>query len=139
MPQSTSFRISADARGRLAERAGRDKISATSLLERLISEGIDALDHPGIVHRGPIHDRRAALAGGPDVWEVVGRLRELEGGQEQRIAVLAVETGLNPRQLRIALDYAAARPDDVRERIADNDKEIRASRAAAAHRDALLA
>ncbi len=39
--------------------------------KRLIIEGVDPLDHPGIVYRGPSHDRRAALAGGPDVWEII--------------------------------------------------------------------
>ena len=47
------------------------------MLERLIIEGVDTLDHPGIVYRGPSHDRRAALAADPDVWEIVGRLRDL--------------------------------------------------------------
>jgi hypothetical protein len=41
--------------------------------------------------RGPAHDRRAALAVGPDVWEIVARLRELDGPEEQRIAVLSEE------------------------------------------------
>jgi hypothetical protein len=72
---STSFRISDDARARLASRAAREGISATALLDRLIVEGTDQLDYPGIVFRGPVHDRRAALAGGPDVWEVIARLR----------------------------------------------------------------
>ena len=139
MASSTSFRISDDARRRLAERARGERTSATSLLERLISEGIDVLDHPGIVHRGSAHDRRAALAAGPDVWEVVGRLRELEGSEEERVAVLAAESDLHPRLVRIALDYAAAHPDDVRERIERNDEAARVSRDAVGRRGALLA
>lgn len=57
MPRSTSFRISDDAKRRLASRAERDGLSATSLLERLNIEGVDALDHPGLIHRGPPHAR----------------------------------------------------------------------------------
>lgn len=108
-------------------------------MERLILEGVDALDHPGIVHRGPAHDRRAALAAGPDVWEVVARLQQLEGAEEERIATLAAETDLHPRLIRVALDYPALQSDDVNDRIRRNEIAIKASRRAAAQRDALLA
>lgn len=136
--KSTSFRISEQARARLAERAAREGVSATALLERLIIEGIDALDHPGVVFRGPTHDRRAALAAGPDVWEVIARLRELEGSEEQRIATLAAESALHPRQIRLALDYAAAHPDDIQTRIERNEAAAEASRRTARQRAALL-
>lgn len=137
--RSTSFRISDGARRRLASRAEQDRVSATALLEQLIIEGVDVLDHPGIVHRGPRHDRRAALAAGPDVWEVIGRLRQLEGGEEERIAALAAETDLHSRLIRLALDYAALHPDDVNDRIRRNETVAEASRRAARQRDALLA
>ncbi len=136
--RSTSFRISDEARARLAEQAARQGVSATALLERLILEGVDALEHPGIVFRGPPHDRRAALAAGPDVWEVIARLRELGGDEEQRIAALAAESDLHPREIRLALDYAAAHPDDVQARIERNEAESAASRQAAQQRAALL-
>jgi hypothetical protein len=136
--KSTSFRISEEARARLAEQAAREGISATALLERLILEGVDALEHPGIVFRGPPHDRRAALAAGPDVWEVIARLRELEGGEERRIATLAAESDLHPREIRLALDYAAAHPEDVQARIERNEAEAEASRRAAQQRKALM-
>src|ERR1700735_4266448 len=85
---STSFRISDTARARLSSRAAREGMTATALLDQLIIEGTDQLDYPGIVFRGPAHDRRAALAVGPDVWEVVARLQELQGSEEQRISIL---------------------------------------------------
>jgi len=100
---STSFRISAAARTRLAARAARESISATALLDQLIVEGIDQLDYPGIVFRGPGHDRRATLAGGPDVWEVIARLRELDGAEKERIRVLSNESDLHPRLIRRAI------------------------------------
>ncbi|MGI8632684.1 MAG: hypothetical protein ACR2NA_09095 [Solirubrobacterales bacterium] len=136
--KSTSFRLSEEARARLGEQAAFESFSATALLERLILEGIDALEHPGIVFRGPPHDRRAALAAGPDVWEVVGRLRELGGSEEQRIASLAAESDLHPREIRLALDYAAADPEDVTSRIERNQVEAEASRRAVDQREALL-
>src|SRR5260221_12806153 len=107
MATSTSFRISDAARTRLASRAARDGTSATALLDQLIVEGIDQLDYPGIVFRGPAHDRRAALAAGPDVWEIAARLQELDGSEEQRISLLAAESDVHPRLILNALYYAA--------------------------------
>lgn len=138
MAASTSFRISDTARTRLASRAAREGTSATVLLDELIIEGIDQRDHPGIVFRGPAHDRRAALAGGPDVWEVIARLQELGGTEEHRISLLSEETALHPRLIRTAVDYAAERPEDVRERIDRNRAMAERSRAAATERAALL-
>lgn len=139
MATSTSFRISDAARARLSSRATREGTSATALLDRLIVEGVDQLDYPGIVFRGPAHDRRAALAGGPDVWEVIARLRELDGSEEQRIDLLSAESALHPRLIRIALDYAAERPDDTLARIEQNRDMTDRSRAASHRREALLA
>ena len=138
-PRSTSFRLSDEARRRLSERAEREGLSVTALLERLIVEGVDTLDHPGIVYRGPAHARRAALAAGPDVWEIVARLRELDRGEEERIAALAAESDLHPRQIRTALEFAARHPDDVEARIARNEQAIAEGRRAAEQRQTLLA
>jgi hypothetical protein len=136
---STSFRISDTARARLASRAAREGVTVTALLDQLIIESTDQLDHPGIVFRGPAHDRRAALAAGPDVWEIIARLQELEGSEEQRINVLAAESDLHPRLVRIALDYAAEHTDEIRERIDRNRAMAERSRQTARQREALLA
>jgi hypothetical protein len=137
--RSTSFRISDTAKTMLASRAAREGMTATALLDRLIIEGIDQLDYPGITFRGPAHDRRAALAAGPDVWEIVARLQELDGSEEQRISRLAAESELHPRNIRIALDYAADHPDEVQERIGRNRAMAEQSRKTAQQREALLA
>jgi len=90
---STSFRISDTSRTRLAARAAREGMTATALLDQLIIEGTDQLDYPGVIFRGPAHDRRAALAAGPDVWEVVARLQELEGNTQTRSGNASPATG----------------------------------------------
>lgn len=135
---STSFRISETTRDRLASHAAQEGTSATALLEQLIVEGVEQRDYPGIVFRGPAHDRRAALAGGPDVWEIVGRLQELDGTEEHRISLLAEESELHPRIIRLALDYAAEHADDVLARIERNRAMAERSRAASQRRGALL-
>jgi len=139
MAASTSFRISDATKARLASRAAREGMTATALLGQLIVEGIDQLDYPGISFRGPAHDRRAALAAGPDVWEVVARLQELDGSEEQRITLLSAESDLHPRLIRIALDYAADHADEVRVRIDRNRAMAERSRLTLEQREALLA
>ena len=139
MAASTSFRISDATKARLASRAAREGMTATALLGQLIVEGIDQLDYPGISFRGPAHDRRAALAAGPDVWEIVARLRELDGSEEQRITLLSAESDLHPRLIRIALDYAADHADEVRVRIDRNRAMAERSRRTSEQREALLA
>jgi len=139
MATSTSFRISDTARTRLATRAAREGMTATALLDLLIVEGIDQLDYPGIIFRGPAHDRRAALAAGPDVWEVIARLQELDGSEEQRISLLSAESDLHPRLIRVALDYAAAHSAEIRERIERNQAVAERSRGMSQQRQALLA
>jgi hypothetical protein len=136
---STSFRISETARARLASQAAREGMSATALLDQLIIEGIDQLGYPGIVFRGPTHDRRAALAAGPDVWEAIARLQELDGSEEQRISQLSAESDLHPRLIRVALDYAAEHAEAVRERIDRNRAMTEQSRRTSRQRRALLA
>jgi hypothetical protein len=136
---STSFRISDATKARLASRAAREGMTATALLGQLIVEGIDQLDYPGIIFRGPAHDRRAALAAGPDVWEIVARLQELDGTEEQRISLLSAESELHPRLIRVALDYAADHVDEVRARIDRNRAMAERSRRTSEQREALLA
>jgi hypothetical protein len=109
---STSFRISDTARTRLSSRAAREGMTATALLDQLIIEGTDQLDYSGIVFRG---------------------------SEEQRISILAAESDLHPRLIRIALDYAAEHSGEVRERIDRNRGMTERSRRMAEGREALLA
>lgn len=139
MARSTSFRISDAARSRLSSRAAHEGVTATALLDQFIVEGIDQLDYPGVIFRGPAHDRRAALAAGPDVWEIIARLQELAGTEERRITLLSEESDVHPRLIRIALDYAAEHADEISERIGRNRAMAERSHETAQQRQALLA
>lgn len=61
--------------------------------------------HPGIVFRPGPGGRRAGLAGGPDVWEVVRVLRDVEARGEAAIAKTATLTGLAIHQVRTGARY----------------------------------
>ena len=73
------------------------------------------------------------------MWEIVARLQELEGSEEQRVSLLAAESDLHPRLIRIALDYAAEHAGEIRERIGRNRGMAERSRRMAQERESLLA
>lgn len=84
-------------------------------------------DHPGIVFRDGPTGRRAGLAGGPDVWEVIGALLSsgLEG--DEAIQATAEWSGLNVRQVRDAIGYYSEYPAEVDERIRLNEEDADAA------------
>lgn len=91
-----------------------------------IDESLRAYEHPGVVFRSGPTGRRAALAGGPDVWEIIAALHaiqrespDLEG--DDLAAELTVVTGINRQGIGAALRYYAAYPEEIDERIAANE------------------
>lgn len=123
----------------MTARADWEGMTVTALLDRLITEGCDQMDFSGIAFRGPANDRRAALAAGPDVWEVISRLQELDGSEERRIATLAEESSIHPRLIRLALDYAAEHRDIIQSRIDRNRAMAEHQQQVAEERHRLLA
>jgi uncharacterized protein (DUF433 family) len=81
------------------------------------------VDHPGIVFRDGPAGRRAALAGGPDVWEIVQTLKETGLAHEQAIAATAEWGNLSHAQVNVALRYYADFREEVDERVARNREE----------------
>jgi hypothetical protein len=73
---------------------------------------------PGIIFRSDPAGRRAGVAGGPDVWEIVRDLKRaaMEGAKDSIDAVMNV-TGLDRARIELAAAYYAAHPDEVDERI----------------------
>lgn len=137
--RATSYRLDPTVKGRLEEHAAAQRVPERTLLEQLISEGLDSRDHPGIVYRDGPSGRRAALAVGPDVWEVVSALRHTDGTAEHRVTDLAEQFGLHPRHIRAAIDFAAAHRTEIDAQVAENDAAAERAQAAAEARSALLA
>jgi len=52
--------------------------SVSALAQRLIDEGLRMADHPGVIFKDGPSGRRAALAFGPDIWEIIKFLREVD-------------------------------------------------------------
>lgn len=137
--RATSYRMDPRVKARLEAQAAADGIAERALLERLVVEGLDTLQHPGIVYRDGPAGRRAALAVGPDVWEVVSALRYTSGSDEERVAALAEQFGLHARHIRTAIDFAVAHREDIDEQVAANDAAAERARQLAEQRARLMA
>ena len=135
---ATSYRLSPALKQRLTARAREENTTETALVTRLLDIGLKTADHAGIVYRNGPSGWRAALANGPDVWEVVLGLRSADGHGQAKVIDAADHMSLTERQVRLAIDFAAAYPDEIDERIAANDAEAERVRRIVAARDRLL-
>jgi hypothetical protein len=125
-----SIRMSARTLARLDERARRRSEPKARTAERLIDEGLRMEDHPGITFRDGPTGRRAALAGGPDVWEVIETLQGTGLAGEKAIAATAAWGNLTPAHVRVAVRYYAEYRDEIDDRIQLNRQEAERQRLA---------
>src|SRR5688572_23505892 len=99
-----------------AEASGRE---FSSLTNELLSEAICLRRCPGILFADGPSGRRARIAGtGIDVWEVV---RTYQGLQRSFSRLRRAYHWLSEPQLRAALGYYAAYPDEVDPQIVRNE------------------
>ena len=126
-PTSVRFepRVAERLAGFLATHPGMSTSSATN---RLVDEGLRMAEHPGVTFRDGASGRRAGLAGGPDVWEVIRAVRSARAQEPTLdaagiVALVSENTGVPGRLVRIAIDYWSSHPDEV-------DAEIDAADAA---------
>jgi hypothetical protein len=118
-----SARFDAGVVDRLERRGARSGLNKSRLAERYIDEGVRMDDHPGIVFRDGPTGRRAGLAAGPDVWEVIGALRSTGLQGDEAIQAAAEFSALTVRQVRDAVGYWSEYPDEVDERIRPNHED----------------
>ncbi len=139
MPASVSYRLDPRLKLQLAKRAQADGVSETSLVTRLLDEGLKTSAHPGIVYRDGPAGRRAAVAGGPDVWEIVVALRHSGEGGDARVGAAAEQLDLAERLVRCAVSFAAANPAEVETMIDRNEAAAERAEQAARERQRFLA
>ncbi len=125
-----SIRMSAQTLARLDEGARRRGEAKARTAERLIEEGLRMEDHPGIAFRDGPAGRRAALAGGPDVWEVIETLKGTGLTGEQAVSATAEWGNLTAAQVQAAVGYYGDYRAEVEERIRLNHREAERQRAA---------
>jgi hypothetical protein len=107
--------------GNVKRYARKRSMSLSGVIQMFAEEALRADRVPGIVFRDGDSGRRAALAGGLDVWEVMEAVQGLDG--ERSLTRLAAELSLPEASVSIALDYYARYPADIDRQIADNQAE----------------
>ena len=138
-PKTFSARWDSAVVERLDRRSALAGTNKSRLAERYVDEGTRMDEHPGILFRGGPAGRRAALAGGPDVWELISTLR---GGKKQgdaAVAAVAELLSLTEQQVRTAVRYYGAYSEEIDERIRRNVEEADAAEAAWRREQAALA
>ncbi|WP_419840074.1 CopG family transcriptional regulator [Candidatus Poriferisodalis sp.] len=112
--------------GRLHERlkkiAGRQKVSISTLAQRLIDEGLRMDAHPLIHFREQSTGRYPALVGGPLLVWVIDVIVNGEMTREQGRAWAAEVMNLSLTQVDAALAYYAEYTDEIDEDIADRQR-----------------
>lgn len=98
------------------EEARRTRRSKGAVVEALTEEAVRTRRFPGMAFRGDDARRRPWVIGsGLDVWEIVQMFEDF--GSVDR---LVKETQLNERQVRLALAYRDAYPQEIADAIARN-------------------
>jgi hypothetical protein len=100
--------------------------SLSSAANMLVDEGLRMTEHPGVIFRAGPTGRRAGLAAGPDVREIVRAVRsaraaEPDLGEHELLAMIAENTGVPVRMIRVATGYWAAYPDEIDAEVAAAD------------------
>lgn len=138
MARPTSFRLPEDLLEQLDQEADASGTSVTSLVASLLNEGINTRRFPGVIYRDGPTGRRAGLVAGPDIWEVIRAVGAARGRGEKRLRVVADSTGLALSQIRLAVDFYTAHPDEIDRRIEADDREAERIRERINRREHLL-
>jgi len=115
-----SIRLSRATDQLVAAEARRTRRSKSAVVSAFTEETARTRRFPGIGLRGDDAARRAWIIGsGLDVWEIVQMLEDF-GNLERLLA----ETNLTDRQVRLALRYRDAYPEEIAEAIAENRRPL---------------
>jgi hypothetical protein len=123
MTTPLSIRFAPSLLARLRQRANAmPGASAVGLAQRLIDEGLRMADHPGVIFKDGPSGRRAALAYGPDVWEVIKFLREVDEHGPAAIDAAAEVFAVDAGRVGTAINYYGDYPDEIDAEIAEADE-----------------
>ena len=120
--QPFSMRMKDSLASELAAESRRTGEPKSRLAHRLVEEGLRMQAHPSIIFRDGPAGRRAAVIGGPDVWEIARIPINTGTTGEAAVAAIVEHMGLRPDQARAAVEYYAAYPDEINTRIRRNDE-----------------
>jgi hypothetical protein len=98
--------------------ASHPGLSLSAAANLLVDEWLRMAEFPGVVFRDGPTGRRAGLAGGPDVWEVIRAVRsartaEPELGEDELLSLVVDNTGVPLRMVRTAMSYWSNFPAEI--------------------------
>ncbi len=98
--------------------ASHPGLSLSAAANLLVDEGLRTAEYPGVVFRDGPAGRRAGLAGGPDVWEVIravksARNAEPELDEDELLTLVSDNGGLALAKVRTAVRYWASYPPEI--------------------------
>ena len=114
-----SIRFDAQVNARLSAYVTRHPGSSwSSVANRFVDEALRMDEHPGVAFRDGRTGRRAGLAGGPDVREVIravmaSRRAEPDLDAAGVVALVEANTGVSARLIDVAVRFWAAYPDEI--------------------------
>jgi uncharacterized protein (DUF433 family) len=118
--QPFSVRLEERTERLIEAEARRTRRTKSAVVEAFTEETAKTRRFPGIAFRGDDARRRAWVIGtGLDVWEIIHMLEDF-GSPE----VLAADMPLSLAQVRVAMAYREAYPDEIDEAIADNRRPV---------------
>lgn len=87
-------------------------------------------DHPGVIFKDGPSGRRAALAYGPDIWEIVKFLREIDERGGAAMAAAAETFAVDVSRINTAMSYYGEYNDEIDAEIdAADEASLRAEQA----------
>lgn len=114
MTSPLSIRFDPAVLERLRRRAsGLPGASPSGLAQRLVDEGLRQAEHPGVVFKDGPSGRRAALALGPDISEVISVLRDIDERGEPALEATAEVLALTVARVHVAVRYYAAFEQEI--------------------------
>ncbi|HEY2641104.1 MAG TPA: hypothetical protein VGI66_14630 [Streptosporangiaceae bacterium] len=78
-------------------------------------------DHPGVIFKDGPSGRRAALAYGPDIWEIIKLVREIDERGPAALEAAAEALALEASRISTAVSYYSDYPDEIDAEITDAD------------------
>lgn len=130
MASPTNVRFPDPVDKRLSDYAHRLGEKKSTVVVGALREWLRMEAHPGIVFVKTVTgERRAALAGGPQVWTIAEAWQQHPAG-ERNVAAVATTLGLTERDVETALAYWAEYRDEIDRLIsrhqADQDEALAA-------------
>jgi hypothetical protein len=117
------MRFEAALLARLRRRVNATPGSTTSALaQRLIDEGLRMADHPGVIFKDGPSGRRAALGYGPDIWEIVKFLGEIDERGPAALDAAAEVFAIDSNRVSTAVSYYSSYPDEIDAEVNEADE-----------------